>query len=125
MYCKNCGKEIEDNSSFCNHCGKPLDGNQMALVNKPAWIIYLIWTVVNMYLLMGEKSEEYANFFFPFTSAYSIYNGYQFQYNWDKYFYDFSEFIVYVFVIPAILYVVYRRYNKQIDRFIAKVLNKK
>ena len=21
MYCKNCGKTVEDNSSYCNHCG--------------------------------------------------------------------------------------------------------
>ena len=24
MYCKNCGKEIEENSKFCMHCGTPL-----------------------------------------------------------------------------------------------------
>lgn len=23
MYCKHCGKEIDDNSSFCKYCGKP------------------------------------------------------------------------------------------------------
>jgi len=25
MYCKHCGKIIEDGSKFCNHCGKPQD----------------------------------------------------------------------------------------------------
>ena len=24
MYCKHCGKEIDDNSTFCQHCGKPV-----------------------------------------------------------------------------------------------------
>lgn len=24
MYCKYCGKQIDDDSRFCNHCGKPL-----------------------------------------------------------------------------------------------------
>ena len=24
MYCRNCGKEIENNSSFCIHCGEKL-----------------------------------------------------------------------------------------------------
>ena len=24
MYCKHCGKEIDDNSTFCQHCGKKL-----------------------------------------------------------------------------------------------------
>ena len=27
MYCKHCGKEIDDNSTFCKHCGKPLNGD--------------------------------------------------------------------------------------------------
>jgi len=26
MYCKDCGKEINENSVFCNHCGKKLNG---------------------------------------------------------------------------------------------------
>lgn len=25
MYCKNCGKEIEDDSSFCPYCGSSVD----------------------------------------------------------------------------------------------------
>lgn len=126
MYCKNCGKQIEEDSVYCKYCGKPLDSNQKALVNKPVWIIYIIWTVANLYLLMGGKNEECASYFYPFTSDQweSYYQPY-YQNSWLKEFYDFSEFIVYVFVIPAILYVIYRRYNKQIDRFIAKVLNKK
>ena len=24
MYCKHCGKVIDDDSTFCQHCGKPL-----------------------------------------------------------------------------------------------------
>ena len=119
MYCKYCGKEIEDNSSFCNHCGKPLGNNQKAFTNKPVWIIYLIWAFANLYLLMGTKEEYCAELFYPFTKYYGG------GYSWEKDYYDFSEFIVYVFIIPAILYVVYRRYNKQIDKLIDKLLNKK
>lgn len=26
MFCKNCGKELDDGSNFCNHCG----ANQVA-----------------------------------------------------------------------------------------------
>ena len=27
MYCKHCGKEIDDNSKFCQYCGKSLESN--------------------------------------------------------------------------------------------------
>ena len=117
MYCKHCGKEIEDGSSFCKHCGKPQGNTLKGIVNKPIWIVYFIWTLANLYLLMGNKAYEASSYFYPFTR-----NGW--YYSWDKAFYDFSDFIVYVFIIPAILYVVYRRYNKQIDRVINKLLNK-
>ena len=126
MYCKHCGKEIEENSSFCKHCGKPLDNNLKGLTNMPGWIIYLIWALENLYLLMGKKEEDCANYFYPFTSN-KWDNGYytSYQYSWLKEFYDFSEFVIYVFIIPAILYVIYRRYNKQVDKFIDRILNKK
>ena len=117
MYCKHCGKEIEDGSSFCKHCGKPQGNTLKGIVNKPIWIVFFIWTLANLYLLMGEKDWEASSVFFP-----SIFGD---GYSWIKYYYDFSEFIVYVFIIPAILFVVYRRYNKQIDSFIDKLLNKK
>ena len=25
MYCKKCGKQIENDAAFCNYCGKKLD----------------------------------------------------------------------------------------------------
>ena len=117
MYCKHCGKVIDDNSSFCNHCGKSQDNSNKSLTNKPVWIIYLIWAIANLYLLMGEKYDELSDYFFP-----SIFSDGDAP--WNKYYYDFSEFIVYVFIIPAILYVVYRRYSKQIDKIVNKVLKK-
>ena len=125
MYCKHCGKEIEDDSSFCKHCGEPQGNTQKGIVNKPIWIVYFIWTLANLYLLMGNKAYEASGYFYPFTSFTSNYKSYKEKYNsWDKALYDFSDFIVYVFIIPAILYVVYRRYNKQIDMVINKLLNK-
>ncbi len=27
MYCKNCGKEIDDNSTFCPYCGQQINEN--------------------------------------------------------------------------------------------------
>ena len=120
MYCKHCGKEIDDNSTFCKYCGKSQGNAQKGMAIKPVLIVYIIWTLVNLYLLMGETSYKASCYFYPFTS-----DEYDKFYSWDKDFYDFSEFIVYVFIIPAILYVVYRRYNKQIDKFVDKLLNRK
>lgn len=39
MYCKLCGKEIEDGSKFCNHCGEPQDSlgqRKLFSINKTA-----------------------------------------------------------------------------------------
>ena len=127
MYCKHCGKEIDDNSTFCKHCGKSQGNTLKGLVNKPVWIIYFIWTLAHFYLLMGVKGDTAANFFYPFTahdtSSYDDYHNY--CSNWDKNYYDFSEFMVYVFIIPAIMYVVYRLYHKQIDKYMNILLNRK
>lgn len=127
MYCKHCGKEIDDNSTFCKYCGKSQGNAQKGMAIKPVWIVYIIWTLANLYLLMGKKWNKASGYFYPFTSHYEYHAYYDddYYYSWDKDYYDFSEFIVYVFIIPAILYVVYRRYNKQIDKFVDKLLNRK
>ena len=111
MYCKHCGKEITGDSKYCNHCGKSQDDRNKTLSNKPVWIVYLIWAVANFYLLMGEKSRYTSDAFYPFTeitrSEDEWGDSYISHHNWDKFFYDFSEFLVYVFVIPTLLYLIY------------------
>ena len=132
MYCKHCGKEIDDNSTFCKHCGKSQGSTLKGLVNKPVWIIYFIWTLAHFYLLMGVKRDTAANFFYPFTKHIGKTKGFVdfpsesfYYYNWDKNYYDFSEFMVYVFIIPAIIYVVYRLSHKQIYKYMDILLNRK
>lgn len=124
MYCKHCGKEITEDSTFCNHCGKSQGKERKSISTNTItiWIVYAMWFVSNFYLLQHKKDYEeyYTEIFYPFTNN-DHYSG---SHLFDPYFYDFSEFIVYVFVIPAILYIVYRRYTKQIDEFINKILNK-
>ena len=93
MYCKHCGKEIADGSKFCQHCGKSQGSSGCPFVNRSVWIIYLIWTIANFYFLTGEK---------PYISRYprtSI---------WDRNFYSFNDFVILVFIFPAIMYIVYR-----------------
>ena len=112
MYCKHCGKEIDDNSTFCKHCGKSQINSDKSLANKPIWIIYLIWAIANLYLLMGEKYDAFlSDYFFP-----SIFSDGDVP--WNKYYYDFSEFLFYVFIMPLLLYVVYRRYHIKIDKIL-------
>ncbi len=108
MYCKHCGKEITDDSKFCRYCGKSQENGSKPYINKQIWIIYLIWVIANLYLLMGEKSRIAASYFYPFTANHRFH----ICYSWDKEFYDFSEFIVYVFVIPFLIYLIYRRINR-------------
>ena len=119
MYCKYCGNEIDDNSTFCNHCGKPLDSNLSINYNLHAWVIYIIWALANMYLLMGDKHNDASSFFYPFTSHSIIFTALEkvdIEFgSWDKDFYDFSEFIVYVFIIPAIVYYFYKNNKVQSD----------
>ena len=118
MYCKHCGKEITSDSKFCSHCGKSQDNTNNTLTNKPIWIVYLIWAVSNLYLLMGEKDSDASDYFVPFSDSVM---------QWDKNYYDFSEFITYVFLLPFIcyvIYVIYRRYTHEIDNIISKLFKK-
>lgn len=34
MYCKNCGKEISDDSVFCQFCGKKLNDETIYSINQ-------------------------------------------------------------------------------------------
>lgn len=124
MYCKHCGQIIDDNSQFCSHCGKSQDNSNNSLTKKTVWVIYFIWAIANLFLLMGDKEADASDYFFPFTANEHTMIGSSYIGNWYKDYYDFSEFVVYVGLIPIFLYVVYRRYNKQIDKLVNSILNK-
>ena len=34
MFCKNCGKELNDNAKFCPHCGVKVTGEDQTPVNE-------------------------------------------------------------------------------------------
>lgn len=113
MYCKHCGKIIDSDSRFCNHCGKSQESSSKSIFKKPIWVIYLIWTIANLCLLIGDKEADASDYFFPFTANEHISIGGANIGNWFEGYYDFSEFIVYVFVIPLLIYFVYLRIDKQ------------
>lgn len=110
MKCVNCGSENPEGAKYCNSCGKEVDVRKdnvlledyMRLRNKiiehKNWTIgYIVWLLINCSLLLfgGSKVNDY---FFPFDG--------------DVVEYDFSEFFIYVVVLPVLVLVV-RYYIKR------------
>ena len=130
MYCKHCGKEIADDSKYCQYCGgsqgqesKSSSNGLFAsfAIHKKGWILYLIWVSVNyiVYLIGNKGHEGWYDYYiprdtiFPFPKKYS-------NYDWfDIDSYDFSEFIIYSFIIPLIIYFCVK-YKKDIKKLFKK-----
>ena len=82
MYCKNCGKEIAEDSIFCKYCGKNIgeeksSSRDIGFFNKfrglSSWkqitiIVYCIWILVWICILLANANEDYfaENFVLPF-----------------------------------------------------------
>lgn len=117
MYCKHCGKEIDDNSTFCKYCGKSQVNKNRNTTFIPICIAYLTWFIINMYLFIGNKNEDDIEYFFPFTE----HDHYHIHYPlFNHYYYDYTELIVYVYILPAMLYIIYKCYNKLKNKRINK-----
>lgn len=111
MYCKYCGKPINDNAMFCEHCGKPQNDNainpqQITLSylfeffqKKPMWLVYTIWVMINLVCL--SRCEYSMDYFILFPSEH-LDGGF-----WDFAYYRFSDFVVYAFFIPITIYILY------------------
>ena len=91
--------------------------------SKAVWVIYLIWVIANLYLFKSETRGDASRHFYPFTNDYYTVYDDVFDtetnikiYNWNADFYDFSEFIVYVFILPALLCFIYKKYIKRINK---------
>lgn len=114
MYCKHCGKEIADDSKYCQYCGGYQGQESKSSSNglfasfakqKKGWILYLIWVSVNYIVyLIGNKGHQGWNYYTPQDTIFPFPNS---GYHWfDIDSYDFSEFIIYCFIIPLIVYLV-------------------
>lgn len=114
MYCKECGKEIADNSKFCQFCGKKLENvkslNLNELIDKFKINIsdktktfisyYVVWVIINIIcLIFYEKSSSASNWLFPFVSS-------------DLKYYDWSEFLLYTILVPYLLYFGIKQYKQ-------------
>ena len=113
MYCKHCGKLIDEDSSFCKHCGRKLSDGERShssttkvglkekFTSLPqkyqiAMIVYAIWLLGWICVLIGNLDErhfagQYVLPFFLFT-------------------------ILFPFVIVSSIYIYILRKDKRIDR---------
>ena len=112
MYCKHCGREIDDNSSFCKYCGKPQDNSVSTpngvidfITKKPILSSYILWVIINLICLCrGDKVGNYFNLLYP-----RFYNGGNY---FDLDYYQITDFIVYTILIPLVIYLGYHYFKK-------------
>ena len=131
MFCKHCGKQIADDSKFCQYCGKKNDNslptsqgvsiedaNELKTTNvnqsSNKWlkwgIIYAIYVVLNILLLVSGDSigsRSATDYFWPFGET-NLSNHKPF----DPTNYDFTELLVYVFLIPLCIFGWYKFIRK-------------
>lgn len=66
MYCKNCGKQLEENAKFCTNCGKPVSEESKAEPNpekpkkkkKAFYKRWWFWGIVLLYILGGISTPK-------------------------------------------------------------------
>ena len=157
MFCKHCGKQIADDSTFCQYCGgnqrtlnlstdnehidkiKPLNisakvnvSNDKSLINRlinlitqhqRVSVVYALWFLVNLILLLcGSdhkgffprifKDYQWCEYAIPTSRA--GYEKYSWAIEWKIENYGWVEFIVYIALLPLLVYVAYILYQKYI-----------
>ena len=119
MYCKHCGREIDDNSSFCKYCGKSQDNRVSTpnglidfITNKPILSSYLLWVIINIICLCsGHKRGDYYNLLYPkFNLGWHNYYSHHDYFNLN--YYQITDFIVWVILIPLVLFLGYHYFKK-------------
>ena len=160
MYCKHCGNQISDDSTFCQYCGgklvddtnisenKHLDPIQNININgnlnlsngdslliqilkfcskyKTICIAYVIWFILNLILLIcgSDKDGFFPRIFkeYHWWHEYTLpttragYEKYSWSIEWKIKYYGWTEFIVYIALLPLVIYVIYiliKKYKTQ------------
>lgn len=127
MYCKNCGKEIAEDSKFCQHCGALQSSEiaddsktkssefrpkfQLSSTTKFGILIYVAWFFLNFACIYIGGQYFHTELFGPTTTAYD----YFYPFAGDISCYDFSEFLVYAIVLPIIIIVFVKVGKKLLD----------
>ena len=115
MYCKHCGKDIDDNSSFCKYCGMAQNNTHTVsnfnslidfIVNKPLLSSYLLWLIINLVCLCsGEKEGSHFNILYPKFSLLD-------EDYFNLYYYQITDFVVYSILIPLTMFFGYHYFKK-------------
>lgn len=115
MYCRYCGKQIDDNSIYCEHCGKQVNGINVKtkessynnifdfFQKKPIWFAYIVWVCINLFCLSRSQLNEKYCILFP---SKFLDDGF-----WNFGNYRFSDFVVYVLLIPLTTYILYNYFK--------------
>ena len=153
VFCKHCGKQITNDSLFCQYCGSKQDVELFSASSsneetekqisnrffssislserkKKYLILYTIWFLINIVLwLSGDNtiyaiSSHYSHYtpqdrLFPFTLG-NYYPSHLFNVD----FYDVTDFIVYVIILPLILFYLFN-YSHFTTYMKGKAKNKK
>lgn len=130
MYCKHCGKQISDDSKFCQYCGgtqevsnslpssgsKPDSPKKEKVIEIPTikanlsnttkwWICGSgLWVILNLVFLFSNHSSRPSDYFVPFEK-------------FDIYYYDITEFLVYVLGLPFLIWGAKMLYKKYISKY--------
>lgn len=153
MFCKHCGKQIADDSTFCQYCGGKqtvndsstreelvkttqslnVNGNisvsnnesllnriiQFVSTHVNISIAYAIWFLLNLVLLISGSDEKH---FFPriyktqewHSAGYGGFGHTEetWEIKWDIDYYGWTEFVIYVALLPLLIYVSFILYKK-------------
>lgn len=104
MYCKQCGKEISDDSKYCQHCGGFQEENSGILklsTKGKKWLwFYGIWFVTNLIMFFwGKKLDCDHDWTFPLVDV--------------QYDYDITELLLYAVLIPLVIYGITNLFKKK------------
>ena len=133
MYCKNCGKEIPNDSRFCQHCGSSQSnndktqlerdcgksasdnymsnyGNIINVLSKSKKLIgiYAIWVIINI-ILYCYGEDRVGNFIDLRSKDYfypftNVYHPFVDTHIFDARFYDITELLFYIILLPLVVY---------------------
>lgn len=119
MYCNKCGKELPEGSRFCLYCGTelgktPKPDNKVVeylqgIFGRVGLNIYALWFLANFTLLIlgGQGTLRYwGNTYMGGSSASGVLVPFTAEYEHYLAYYDKTEFILYVIIVPAFILVI-------------------
>lgn len=123
MYCKHCGKEIAEYSKYCNLCGKPVKDIKPSFKFPKLGVIgyiYILWFIIHfcLFLFGGQGyTVQYGEYWHGMSidKKYSpsdyLYPDGPIRIYWGTNYYDITDLIFYVIVLPVVASIICRLYK--------------